>query len=126
MIRRQKVVDFLEEGHDGATLLPWPDWPPMRCAYCATHQRWVYGYDHYCPLVGNAVGERNRPRFFLLLLSQTILNSKAAFTMEAAVAAWRDVSGGGSGPWRCFWCWPCSSSCRSASWSSTPSSRSRT
>ena len=93
VIRRQKVVDFLEEGHDGSTLLPWPDWPPMRCAYCAPCKRWVYGYDHYCPLVGNAVGERNRPRFFLLLLAQTILNSKAAFTMEAAVA-WRDVSGG--------------------------------
>mmetsp|Transcript_768 Transcript_768/g.1831 ORF Transcript_768/g.1831 Transcript_768/m.1831 type:complete len:332 (+) Transcript_768:172-1167(+) len=91
--RRQKVVDFLEEGHDGSTLLPWPDWPPMRCAYCAPCKRWVYGYDHYCPLVGNAVGERNRPRFFLLLLAQTILNSKAAFTMEEAVA-WRDVSGG--------------------------------
>ena len=30
VIRRQKVVDFLEEGHDGSTLLPWPDWPPMR------------------------------------------------------------------------------------------------
>ena len=93
VIRRQKVVDFLEEGHDGSTLLPWPDWPPMRCAYCAPCKRWVYGYDHYCPLVGNAVGERNRPRFFLLLLAQTVLNSKAAFTMEAAVA-WRDVSGG--------------------------------
>ena len=39
------------------------------------------------------MGERNRPRFFLLLLAQTILNSKAAFTMEEAVA-WRDVSGG--------------------------------
>ena len=91
--RRQKVVDFLEEGHDGSTLLPWPDWPPMRCAYCAPTKRWVYGYDHYCPLIGNAVGERNRPRFFLLLLAQTILNSKAAFTMEEAVA-WRDVSGG--------------------------------
>lgn len=91
--RRQKVVDWLEEGHDGATLLPWPDWPPMRCAYCAPCKRWVYGYDHYCPLIGNAVGERNRPRFWLLCLAQCVLNSKAAATIEACVA-WRDVSGG--------------------------------
>ena len=76
-----------------STLLPWPAWPPMRAAYCRPARRWVYTYDHYCPFVGNAIGERNRPRFLAFLLAQTAALGRLAAIAEAAVK-WADVFSG--------------------------------
>ena len=76
-----------------STILPWPAWPPMRAAYCRPAQRWVYTYDHYCPFVGNAIGERNRPRFFAFLVAQTVALARLAAMAESAVR-WADVFNG--------------------------------
>ncbi|KAJ1452711.1 hypothetical protein M885DRAFT_526047 [Pelagophyceae sp. CCMP2097] len=80
-----------------STLLPWPSWPPMRTAYCKPTRRWVATYDHYCPVLSVAVGERNRGRFWLYLLMQTLALSRAAGAAESAVR-WSDVSAGAERP----------------------------
>ena len=80
-------------GGSFSTLLPWPEWPPMRVGYCRPARRWVYTYDHYCPFVGNAVGERNRARFWVYLAAQTAALGRCAAMAEAAVR-WADVDAG--------------------------------
>jgi len=76
-----------------SALLPWPDWPPMRCAYCRVAKRWIYTYDHFCPIVSTPIGEKNRGRFWLFLFAQTTALGYAAILAESAVT-WAGVFDG--------------------------------
>lgn len=73
-----------------SNILPWPEWPPMRAAYCKVTKRWIYTYDHYCPLLGTPIGERNRGRFWMFLLAQTVALGQAAALAETTVR-WEDI-----------------------------------
>ncbi|KAJ8601188.1 hypothetical protein CTAYLR_003216 [Chrysophaeum taylorii] len=81
-----------------STLLPWPPWPPMRAAYCRVVKRWMrvfYTYDHYCPLVSAPIGERNRFRFWLFLLAQTLsLGQAAVLAAREESVRWNDIFDG--------------------------------
>lgn len=41
---------------------------PLRTKHCKKSDYCVATYDHYCPWVGNCIGERNKARFFWYLL----------------------------------------------------------
>lgn len=79
-----------------AQAMPWPEWPPMRTAYCHVAKRWIYTYDHYCPILSSAIGERNRFRFWIFLGVQTMALVVAAITAADAVS-WSKVINGQAG-----------------------------
>ena len=41
---------------------------PLRAKHCKKYDYCVATYDHYCPWIGNCVGERNKARFYYYLL----------------------------------------------------------
>ena len=40
---------------------------PLRTKHCKSSDQCVATYDHYCPWVGNCIGERNKLRFYYYL-----------------------------------------------------------
>lgn len=46
---------------------------PYRTSHCRACNRCVLAYDHHCPYVQNCIGFKNRPWFFLFVLSTTTL-----------------------------------------------------
>ena len=45
---------------------------PLRTKHCKQCEKCVATYDHHCPWVGNCIGERSRPFFYLFLLFQVV------------------------------------------------------
>ncbi|KAK3256916.1 hypothetical protein CYMTET_33975, partial [Cymbomonas tetramitiformis] len=60
---------------------------PLRSKYCHVSKRCVARFDHYCPWIGNAVGERNHPDFVIFLVMETL-----AMTISFAVTIYRLVN----------------------------------
>jgi len=46
---------------------------PLRAVHCRTTNRCVRRWDHYCPWIGNSVGEDNYPFFFGFVISALVL-----------------------------------------------------
>mmetsp|Transcript_31944 Transcript_31944/g.69755 ORF Transcript_31944/g.69755 Transcript_31944/m.69755 type:complete len:635 (-) Transcript_31944:26-1930(-) len=57
---------------------------PPRSKYCRVSKRCVSRFDHYCPWIGNTVGEKNHAYFVIFLMLET-----AAMTVALLVAAFR-------------------------------------
>mmetsp|Transcript_16074 Transcript_16074/g.22186 ORF Transcript_16074/g.22186 Transcript_16074/m.22186 type:complete len:613 (-) Transcript_16074:190-2028(-) len=53
---------------------------PPRSKYCRVSQRCVSRFDHYCPWIGNAVGENNHRDFVLFLVLETVAMLVALIT----------------------------------------------
>ena len=43
---------------------------PLRSKHCKECDHCVATFDHYCPWIGNCVGERNRANFYWYLVAQ--------------------------------------------------------
>ena len=41
---------------------------PLRAKHCKNTDHCVATFDHYCPWIGNCVGERNKARFYYYLV----------------------------------------------------------
>lgn len=46
---------------------------PYRASHCKACNRCVLAFDHHCPYIQNCVGYRNRPFFFLFVISSCSL-----------------------------------------------------
>ena len=45
---------------------------PLRTKHCKKSDQCVATFDHYCPWVGNCIGERNKARYYYYLIIQFI------------------------------------------------------
>lgn len=61
---------------------------PIRAKFCNTSKLVVATYDHHCSLLNTTIGERNRARFWLLLLWSTVA---LVWGLELAHSGFRNV-----------------------------------
>ncbi|KAH9260324.1 hypothetical protein BASA81_001494 [Batrachochytrium salamandrivorans] len=61
---------------------------PIRAKFCNTSKLVVATYDHHCGLLNTTIGERNRARFWLLLLWSTV---ELVWGLEVAHSGFRNV-----------------------------------
>ena len=54
-------------------------WQPLRAKHCDQCGKCVRKFDHHCFWVGTCVGQGNHPRFYLLLVVDTVFVSLALF-----------------------------------------------
>lgn len=64
---------------------------PPRSKYCKVSKRCVARFDHYCPWIGNAVGEKNHRDFVIFLMLETI-----AMSVSLCAAVYRVITAGAS------------------------------
>lgn len=49
-------------GPEGDLESTYSSWPPLRAHYCKEAGEWVAKYDHWCPMLGTPIGEKNHCR----------------------------------------------------------------
>jgi hypothetical protein len=62
---------------------------PARSKYCRVSERCVSRFDHYCPWIGNAVGERNHRDFVIFLCLETLAMAVSFITAVGRLLAVR-------------------------------------
>ena len=62
---------------------------PTRSKYCRVSERCVSRFDHYCPWIGNAVGERNHRDFVIFLCLETMAMAVSFLTAVGRLLALR-------------------------------------
>lgn len=69
---------------------------PIRTKHCSLCKRCVPSFDHHCLWVGNCIGEKNKPLFFIFLNYQTIqlllLSARSVYLLYGVPLGFRDYT----------------------------------